>query len=671
MLRQNLFAHKCDIPIRLLNRRVNYFIQCNQLLSLAAKFVVIVLCIRESAGGVCPPNPDTIKPCTCDPNTIRCYANNEFDLSVIFDVIASNRNENDKSFETLELSNNRLTGLEDSVFHGITFKTIKILHCNRLDCVSATAFSGMEKTLNSFQAYDTSFSITNQSDCNVFNALRRMQTLRSINITGSKLTEIPADAFQEANSAQLLLTTVDLSGGEGGNITKIGKNAFASLKNVRYIDLSAHKIDSIDSYAFAFNEPSNERLTINLENNRLNAESFAGQAIEGNGRPTRLLLGANPGLKVLKESVFRPFLTTAESGSDFWRHSQALILVAALTVQMVAAEGEDNGERKRVEGEGGCPAPDDIKPCTCKDKNLRCFSTIEFDLEQVFKAAGNGKTEEEKQFESLELSTPLIIELKDSIFHGVTFKTLKFLHCSKLNCISPTAFYGMERTLENFIGYDTSFSQGEKPGCNIFDSLRRLKSLRAINITGSRIREIPEGAFHETGSNIDKLTHIDLSGNQGGEITKIGRNAFASLKALKYIDLSQHQISKIDPHAFYFEDSSNEYLTINLESNLLTQESFEVESMSTNGRITTVKLGGNPNLQVLKDSVFRSFLLNTGRSNPAEQNMLDMRGSPLTCAKPNLWILESKFKLQRRINYVISAESGIEFWRHTPSQCDK
>ena len=137
------------------------------------------------------------------------------------------------------------------------------------------------------------------------------------------------------------------------------------------------------------------------------------------------------------------------------------------------------------------------------------------------------------------------------------------------------------------------------------------------------------------------------------------------------MDVSSHQISKVESHAFYFEEPSNEYLTINLESNQLTAESFDVESFAINGRVTTVKMGGNPNLQVLKDSVFRSFLVNTGRSSPAEQNIVDLRGSPLVCSKANLWILENKFKLQRKLIHVISADSGIEFWRHTPAQCDK
>ncbi|KAG0195171.1 hypothetical protein BGX28_002100, partial [Mortierella sp. GBA30] len=82
-------------------------------------------------------------------------------------------------------------------------------------------------------------------------------------------------------------------------------------------------------------------------------------------------------------------------------------------------------------------------------------------------------------------------------------------------------------------------------------------------------------------------------------------------------------------NCFPKREPSSDYLTINLESNLLTAESFDVESLVVNGRITTLKLGKNPNLQVLKDSVFMSFLINTGRSNPNELDTVDLEGGPL------------------------------------------
>lgn len=122
------------------------------------------------------------------------------------------------------------------------------------------------------------------------------------------------------------------------------------------------------------------------------------------------------------------------------------------------AYSRNEGERKRNAGKQGlCPPPEDIRPCTCDSQNLRCFSTVEFDFEHVFKTISLGKSDEELKWNTLEISSPIITDLKDSIFHGVSFQTVKFIHCNQLNCISPTAFYGMERTIEHFIAYDTGF----------------------------------------------------------------------------------------------------------------------------------------------------------------------------------------------------------------------
>jgi hypothetical protein len=85
-----------------------------------------------------------------------------------------------------------------------------------------------------------------------------------------------------------------------------------------------------------------------------------------------------------------------------------------------------------------------------------------------------------------------------------------------------------------------------------------------------------------------------------------------------------------------------------------------------NGRVTTIKLGANPLLQVLEEPVFREFLSN--KQN--DQNLIDLKGSPLSCNKKNLWLLENKaeWKLTQKISYALSPD-GREFWQHTKNEC--
>ncbi len=73
----------------------------------------------------------------------------------------------------------------------------------------------------------------NHDECNVFNSLKRLTNLQEVNITGSRIVEIPAEAFHDSINSRSNLVNIDLSGGEGGDIAKVGKNAFSSLKGLR------------------------------------------------------------------------------------------------------------------------------------------------------------------------------------------------------------------------------------------------------------------------------------------------------------------------------------------------------------------------------------------------------------------------------------------------------
>jgi hypothetical protein len=104
---------------------------------------------------------------------------------------------------------------------------------------------------------------------------------------------------------------------------------------VKYIDLSSHKISSIDSHGFDFSLASNDKLLINLENNNLTFKCFANDSFEMSGRVATIKLGANPLLQVLEEAVFHTFLSNKQKdqnqidlkGSPLLCHSKNLWLL--------------------------------------------------------------------------------------------------------------------------------------------------------------------------------------------------------------------------------------------------------------------------------------------------------------------------------------------------------
>ncbi len=107
---------------------------------------------------------------------------------------------------------------------------------------------------------------------------------------------------------------------------------------------------------------------------------------------------------------------------------------------------------------GRCPErPEEISPCICSNNAITCRATHDFDLDQVFKAIANGRSEEELSFDSFVLDSPVVTKLEDNLFRGIRFKTLKFDNCDQLVCVNQNAFSGMEKSVEKFISFRTSF----------------------------------------------------------------------------------------------------------------------------------------------------------------------------------------------------------------------
>jgi hypothetical protein len=78
-------------------------------------------------------------------------------------------------------------------------------------------------------------------------------------------------------------------------------------------------------------------------------------------------------------------------------------------------------------------------------------------LDQVFKAIVNGRSDDDLSFDSFVLDTPKIAKLEDNLFRGLRFKILKFDNCDQLVCVDQNAFSGMEKSVEKFISFRTSF----------------------------------------------------------------------------------------------------------------------------------------------------------------------------------------------------------------------
>ena len=152
--------------------------------------------------------------------------------------------------------------------------------------------------------------ILTSPDNSIFETLNKFVHAKEIDFNGNNITEIPSNAFNNTE-----LKTLKLGGSDALNIKKLGKNVFSRLKNLELLSIQWTSIDFIPENAFEFNEKSDKRLTINIQNNPLlNSSSFSKNSLSKFKRPITIQIEIvhihknNPEFSFLDQKVFLPFL---------------------------------------------------------------------------------------------------------------------------------------------------------------------------------------------------------------------------------------------------------------------------------------------------------------------------------------------------------------------------
>ncbi|CAG2173549.1 unnamed protein product [Oppiella nova] len=151
--------------------------------------------------------------------------------------------------------------------------------------------------------------------CDLFSALSTLTNVNQINIVNHRIPIIPNNAFNDKMGVLENLRTIDLHGstGSNGTIIAVGTNAFSTLKNLNKLDLSNQIIVAINDSAFQFPRANWDRITINLEHNRLNGSRFGSHVFPTN-KVTTLMLAGNMNLTYLPDGAFYDFFE--ERGHD-------------------------------------------------------------------------------------------------------------------------------------------------------------------------------------------------------------------------------------------------------------------------------------------------------------------------------------------------------------------
>lgn len=189
----------------------------------------------------------------------------------------------------------------------------------------------------------------------------------------------------------------------------------------------------------------------------------------------------------------------------------------------------------------------------------------------------------------------------------------------------------------------------------LFDSLSTLVNVRDMHLELNNLRMIPSYSFRVPSEQhgrmrLERLRIISRS------LAQISSYAFADLHSIRSIKIhSLIGLQRIAAHAFDIAQPSNWSVIIDLRSNQLTVNSFELDSFQHVGRPIHLQLSDN-NLTTISRDVFERFL-DTDLSNK-----MQLADNPLECDCTMFWIMKNR---SIYVNQVLSAlcEGFAELWK--------
>ncbi len=257
-----------------------------------------------------------------------------------------------------------------------------------------------------------------------------------------------------------------------------------------------------------------------------------------------------------------------------------------------------------VNTNGLCPNPEVLKPCLCKNNYILCAGNQTLNLKQIFKNVSQSLAENEKNFNLFDLNNTAITELEENTFSDITFNYVQIMNAKNLKLIHTNAFKSSNSFIHDF-GVFNSPIVNSPPNHDIFHLMRSMINLRDIQLDGTQITEIPMNAFKPLEGSESQLQAISFFKSP---IKKIGNDSFYGLKNLTLLSFDRTSLEFISSNAFHFENHTNELLTIYLfDIKSLNGSSFDINSLSSLKRPTTIYMGNNPNIKFLDEKVFRPF----------------------------------------------------------------
>ncbi len=236
-----------------------------------------------------------------------------------------------KHFDVLTLRRTMgLTSIPRNILSNVTITAIWMDDVNNLKSIHPRAFVSETKDLvaGSIQILDISnanFTTANSTEVkDLFRAFSSLTNIRVLRLNQAGIPYIPPHAFApenpqtQLNNLLYLTLSFDRRRHKSG-IKSVGSYAFSGAPRLVALGISKNFIEVFDSFAFAFNETSNNRLTVDIGGNPFNDSlGLKANAFSGCQRPVRISFAVDsfeasdvandPTLDLMPENVFRPFI---------------------------------------------------------------------------------------------------------------------------------------------------------------------------------------------------------------------------------------------------------------------------------------------------------------------------------------------------------------------------
>jgi hypothetical protein len=164
--------------------------------------ISLIFTIIAQICGECP-NPDLLKPCHCDRDSIFCGGHNSIDLKNIFHNLSSTLKSDKKHFKSFSLNNTAIKELPENTFGDITFESLFISNAPNLTSIHTKAFSGTDThgLTYEFNIFNTSLK-NSPPNYDIFQVLSSMVNIKLIYLTDNIIEEISDNAFRPINGPQ-------------------------------------------------------------------------------------------------------------------------------------------------------------------------------------------------------------------------------------------------------------------------------------------------------------------------------------------------------------------------------------------------------------------------------------------------------------------------------------